>query len=266
MAKNGKLKQKSKFTSGVKPRKKQRKCVLMFDDKDRQDFLTGFHKRKVERRKAALEEIKNKLKEEQKRVRDERHKEYLKMLQERRQAMDEADELVDAITGTTESVQYDHPNHTVTVTTISDLDLSATRLLEPDQREEEREEGGGGWWKNTSPSEESWTPPHVQKDPETHFVTEHLHQTEEEQETDAQTGNEAEKASERREVVIVRSEQEATKGKNHRERATQANGPERALSGLTSVRRQSGGGSDYPTDAPLNSQTVHRRCVSTSRV
>lgn len=104
------------------------------------------------------------------------------------------------------------------------------------------------------------------QDPETHFVTEHLHQTEEEQETDAQTGNEAEKASERREVVIVRSEQEATKGKNHRERATQANGPERALSGLTSVRRQSGGGSDYPTDAPLNSQTVHRRCVSTSRV
>ncbi|XP_050960782.1 nucleolar protein 12 isoform X3 [Labeo rohita] len=135
MAKNGKLKQKSKFTSGVKPRKKQRKCVLMFDDKDRQDFLTGFHKRKVERRKAALEEIKNKLKEEQKRVRDERHKEYLKMLQERRQAMDEADELVDAITGTTESVQYDHPNHTVTVTTISDLDLSATRLLEPDQED-----------------------------------------------------------------------------------------------------------------------------------
>ena len=29
----------------------------------------------------------------------------------------------------TESVQYDHPNHTVTVTTISDLDLSGARLL-----------------------------------------------------------------------------------------------------------------------------------------
>uniref|UniRef100_A0A9J8DGT3 Nucleolar protein 12 n=3 Tax=Cyprinus carpio TaxID=7962 RepID=A0A9J8DGT3_CYPCA len=143
MAKNGTLKQKSKFNSGVKPKKKQRKCVLMFDDKDRQEFLTGFHKRKVERRRAALEEMKSKLKEEQKRVRDERHKEYLKMLQERRQALDEADELVDAITATKESIQYDHPNHTVTVTTISDLDLSADRLLETDKRDEERKEEDG---------------------------------------------------------------------------------------------------------------------------
>ncbi|XP_016369058.1 nucleolar protein 12 [Sinocyclocheilus rhinocerous] len=144
MAKNDKLKQKSKFNSGVKHKKKQRKCVLMFDDKDRQEFLTGFHKRKLERRRAALEEMKSKLKEEQKRVREERRKEYFKMLQERRQALDEADELVDAITATKESVQYDHPNHTVTVTTISDLDLSADRLLEPDQRNEEREEEKDG--------------------------------------------------------------------------------------------------------------------------
>lgn len=35
------------------------------------DYLTGFHKRKNERRKAAVEEIKQKLKEEQKRVREE---------------------------------------------------------------------------------------------------------------------------------------------------------------------------------------------------
>jgi len=34
MAKNSKLKQNSKFKSGAK--QKQRKCVLMFDDKDRQ--------------------------------------------------------------------------------------------------------------------------------------------------------------------------------------------------------------------------------------
>ncbi len=36
MAKNGQLKQKSKFNSGVKPKKKQRKCVLMFNDEERQ--------------------------------------------------------------------------------------------------------------------------------------------------------------------------------------------------------------------------------------
>lgn len=35
------------------------------------EYLTGFHKRKVERRKIALEEIKHKLKEEQKKMKDE---------------------------------------------------------------------------------------------------------------------------------------------------------------------------------------------------
>lgn len=42
---------------------------------------------------------------------------------------EEADELERLVTAKTESVQYDHPNHTVTVTTISDLDLSGARLL-----------------------------------------------------------------------------------------------------------------------------------------
>lgn len=35
------------------------------------EYLTGFHKRKVERRKAALEEIKRKLKEEQRKMKEE---------------------------------------------------------------------------------------------------------------------------------------------------------------------------------------------------
>lgn len=42
---------------------------------------------------------------------------------------EEADELERLVTAKTESVQYDHPNHTVTVTTVSDLDLSGARLL-----------------------------------------------------------------------------------------------------------------------------------------
>lgn len=52
-----------------------------------------------------------------------------------RTAEEDEDDLEDAIISTTESVQYDHPNHTVTVTTISDLDLSNSRLLgsPPDQ-------------------------------------------------------------------------------------------------------------------------------------
>ncbi|XP_049740352.1 nucleolar protein 12 isoform X2 [Elephas maximus indicus] len=93
------------------------------------EYLTGFHKRKVERKKAAIEELKQRLKAEQKKLREERHQEYLKMLAEREEALDEADELDRLVTAKTESVQYDHPNHTVTVTTISDLDLSGARLL-----------------------------------------------------------------------------------------------------------------------------------------
>ncbi|XP_036614453.1 nucleolar protein 12 isoform X1 [Trichosurus vulpecula] len=107
----------------------QGRLVLTFDEEKRRDYLTGFHKRKVERRKVALEEIRKKLKEEQRKLRDERHKEYLKMLKDREAALEEADELDQLVTSKTQCVQYDHPNHTVTVTTISDLDLSGARRL-----------------------------------------------------------------------------------------------------------------------------------------
>ncbi|KAH0616908.1 hypothetical protein JD844_028370 [Phrynosoma platyrhinos] len=45
--------------------------VVAFDEESRREFLTGFHKRKVERRKIAMEEIKHKLKEEQKKMKEE---------------------------------------------------------------------------------------------------------------------------------------------------------------------------------------------------
>ncbi|NXX18374.1 NOL12 protein, partial [Podargus strigoides] len=105
------------------------RLVVTFDEERRREYLTGFHKRKVERRKAALEEIKRKLKEEQRKMKEERHQEYLKMLSEREEALDEADELEHLVTSQTESVNIDHPNHIVTVTTISDLDLSGARQL-----------------------------------------------------------------------------------------------------------------------------------------
>lgn len=146
--KNGKSK------NGFK--KRANKCIVTFDENERQEYLTGFHKRKLERRKAAVVEIKNKIKEEQKKVREERHKEYMKLLKERKEALDEdedEDELEDVITGTTESMQYDHPNHTVTVTTISDLDLTGAGFLElpanqrdegSDEEKKEGEEKGEG--------------------------------------------------------------------------------------------------------------------------
>ncbi|EPY88371.1 hypothetical protein CB1_000175027 [Camelus ferus] len=120
----GRNKKKKRDGDDRRPR-----LVLSFDEEKRREYLTGFHKRKVERKKAAIEEIKQRLKEEQKKLREERHQEYLKMLAEREEALEEADELDWLVTAKTESVQYDHPNHTVTVTTISDLDLSGARLL-----------------------------------------------------------------------------------------------------------------------------------------
>ncbi|XP_077474460.1 nucleolar protein 12 [Stigmatopora argus] len=127
--KPNKVSNKAKFKPGSK--KRENKCILTFNDEDREEYLTGFHKRKVGRRKAAVAEIRKKIKDEQIRVREERHKEYLKMLKERQEALGESeDDLEDVITNTTESVQFDHPNHTVTVTTISDLDLTSNHLLE----------------------------------------------------------------------------------------------------------------------------------------
>ncbi|XP_052524720.1 nucleolar protein 12 [Tympanuchus pallidicinctus] len=120
------------------------RLVVTFDEERRREYLTGFHKRKVERRKVALEEIKRKLKEEQRKMKEERHKEYLKMLREREEALDEFDELEHLVTSRTESVNIDHPNHIVTVTTISDLDLSGARqlgLTTSEGKSEEEEKG-----------------------------------------------------------------------------------------------------------------------------
>ncbi|TNN58503.1 Nucleolar protein 12 [Liparis tanakae] len=118
----------AKFKPGSK--KRENKYVVTFDDKGREEYLTGFHKRKVERRKVAVSEIRKKIKEEQIRVRVERHTEYIRVLKERTDALEEAeDDLEDVITAQTESVQIDHPNHTVTVTTICELDLTGAHLL-----------------------------------------------------------------------------------------------------------------------------------------
>ncbi|XP_048355851.1 nucleolar protein 12 [Sphaerodactylus townsendi] len=127
----------------------QLRRVITFDEESRREYLTGFHKRKVERRKIAVEEIKRKLKEEQQKMKEERHKEYMKMLKEREEALDEADQLECMVTSQQELVSYDHPNHTVTVTTVSNLDLSGAHLLGLDAQEEDTEPKGDDVSKST---------------------------------------------------------------------------------------------------------------------
>ncbi|XP_060101471.1 nucleolar protein 12 [Heteronotia binoei] len=139
--------------------------VIIFDEESRREYLTGFHKRKVERRKIAVEEIKRKLKEEQQKMKEERHKEYMKMLKEREEALDEADQLEYMVTSQKELVNYDHPNHTVTVTTVSDLDLSGARLLGLDSQEE-----NGGQKREDDDSRKS-TLPKKSRDP---FLSERI--------------------------------------------------------------------------------------------
>jgi ribosomal RNA-processing protein 17 len=56
---------------GNQKRNKQPKTELVFDNKKREEFLTGFTKRKQQRKKKAVEETERKLKEEKKRIKDE---------------------------------------------------------------------------------------------------------------------------------------------------------------------------------------------------
>lgn len=53
-----------------KPKKRQ-KVEIVFDEQKRKDFLTGFRKRKNERRKKAKEQVENMIKEERKRIKSE---------------------------------------------------------------------------------------------------------------------------------------------------------------------------------------------------
>lgn len=56
----------------AKPKKQKKvKNELVWDNKQREEFLTGFTKRKQQRKKKAAEENEKKLKAEQKRLKDE---------------------------------------------------------------------------------------------------------------------------------------------------------------------------------------------------
>lgn len=58
-------------------KKSYKKKELVFDEKKRQEFLTGFSKRKQQRKKKAQDEFQKKIKEEQKRIQDEVRTELL---------------------------------------------------------------------------------------------------------------------------------------------------------------------------------------------
>uniref|UniRef100_A0A1Y1LYC9 Nucleolar protein 12 n=1 Tax=Photinus pyralis TaxID=7054 RepID=A0A1Y1LYC9_PHOPY len=60
--------------------KKKNKVHLIFDETKRREFLTGFHKRKLERKKKAKEKFEKQLKEEKKRLKAEARESYKKLV------------------------------------------------------------------------------------------------------------------------------------------------------------------------------------------
>ncbi|CAG9785923.1 unnamed protein product [Diatraea saccharalis] len=63
-----------------KNQERKKKITLVFDETKRKDFLCGFRKRKLERKKKAQEELQRMLKEEKKRIKQENKEAYKKLV------------------------------------------------------------------------------------------------------------------------------------------------------------------------------------------
>lgn len=134
---------KRKSEEGNKPAYVKRKVELVFDPKQRAEFLTGFHKRKQQRKKIAQNKVQRQLKEETRRIRNEA-KNNVKKLYHSYKPIPELDEDRD-------EQEYDTGDVTVKVVELSTTELakennwigqnhSAVRQSESDLSEESTEE------------------------------------------------------------------------------------------------------------------------------
>ncbi|XP_014770691.1 nucleolar protein 12 [Octopus bimaculoides] len=92
------------------------KVFIAFDENNRKNFLTGFRKRKKERQNKAKKMLEEKLKKERREIRKEK-RELFKTMARESAIPEEIKHLLDPKV-------YDLDNHTVTVTDISEVDLS----------------------------------------------------------------------------------------------------------------------------------------------
>ncbi|KAH3867777.1 nucleolar protein 12-like isoform X2 [Dreissena polymorpha] len=106
------------------PRKNRKtKSILVFDESARKEYLTGFKKRKDVRRKKAQEQVEKMIKEDRKLLKQ-KTKEFEQVKTRYQQPAIDLEELVDKHV-------TELPEHTVTVTDISEIDLAGhagTRL------------------------------------------------------------------------------------------------------------------------------------------
>ncbi|XP_022187308.1 nucleolar protein 12 [Nilaparvata lugens] len=101
------------FVKRRNPINKRTKLNLVFDEDARREFLTGFHKRKLQRQKKAQEEFKQKIKEEKKRIKQEAQESYKKMKMSFK-PIPEVEELL-----RTTAKEYDVGDHSVCVVEFS---------------------------------------------------------------------------------------------------------------------------------------------------
>ncbi|EFX70436.1 nucleolar protein 12-like [Daphnia pulex] len=106
----------------TKPKNRQTKVNLIFDEKARKEYLTGFRKRKAERRKKFNENLKKEIKSERKRLQTELREDIKKSASSRR--IPELQHLVDDVAHV-----YELPEHTVKIEPILDSQIRSENLF-----------------------------------------------------------------------------------------------------------------------------------------
>ncbi|XP_033751520.1 nucleolar protein 12-like [Pecten maximus] len=121
------------------PRNKRTKQVLVFDETARLEYLTGFRKRKNERRKKAKDEKEIQLKEDRKEFKRKRKELIEKSFFFKGKSKQKGPELDDI--GKPSVTEL--PEHTVTITDISELDMVGHSGLRLGQNQFEEEQKTG---------------------------------------------------------------------------------------------------------------------------
>ncbi|XP_017791071.1 PREDICTED: nucleolar protein 12 [Habropoda laboriosa] len=100
--------------------KRRKKITLVFDEQKRREFLTGFHKRKLQRRQKAKEEFQQQLKQERKKIKHEARERFKKSLSNR-----DIPEIQQLLT----QHEYETEGHTVSILELNVADLTENNAL-----------------------------------------------------------------------------------------------------------------------------------------
>ncbi|KYM95539.1 Nucleolar protein 12 [Cyphomyrmex costatus] len=111
---------------------RRRKIALVFDEEKRREFLGGFRKRKLERKRKAQEQLQQQLKEERKKIKQETRERYKKSLSN--QVVPELQELLS-------QQEFNLGSHTVSILELNVADLAeGKRWIGENKIAEEKEE------------------------------------------------------------------------------------------------------------------------------